>query len=134
MCGHSGPPDGDNARRPLIVVLDPDEALREALRFSLETEGYRVSALSEVAALLACPDCRAAACFVIDEACQDPKLTALSAARRTPLVILSSHLDRLARTARHPRVSLVEKPLITDALSRQIAAELAAAGGAQSAL
>jgi FixJ family two-component response regulator len=129
MCGHSGLPDGDNARRPLIVVLDPDEALREALRFSLETEGYRVSALSDVGALLACPDCRAGACFVIDEACQDPKLTALSAAQRTPMVILSSHLDRLVRTKRHPRISLVEKPLMTDALSRQIAAALAAVEG-----
>lgn len=125
MCGHSGPLDGDSARRPLIVVLDPDEALREALRFSLETEGYRVNALDRVATLLECPSCRKAACFVIDEACEDPRLTALAEANAAPLVLLSGRPDRIAPARRGPRVSIVEKPLMTDALSRRIASELA---------
>lgn len=124
MCGVSNALDGELARRPLIVVLDEDEALREALRFSLETEGYRVSVFGEVQALLACWSRLDAACFVLDEPACDARLRALVLLRRRPVILMSA-----GRTRRQPvwaRVRIVEKPLMTDALSQQIAAALAA--------
>lgn len=123
MCGVSDVLDGELARRPLIVVLDEDEALREALRFSLETEGYRVSVFGEAEALLACGNCLGAACFVLDELACDPRLRALLRRRRAPVILMSA--GRLAARPAGARVRVVEKPLMNDALSRQIAAALA---------
>jgi FixJ family two-component response regulator len=128
MCGPSSPPDADSARHPLIVVLDEDEALREALRFCLETEGYRVSVFGAAEALLGCPDCRSPACFVVDEACQDPKLSQWAQVSGTPVVLLSGRPDRTVPARWGGQAAVVEKPLMTDALSRQIAAALAGAG------
>jgi len=123
MCGVSNALDGERARRPLIVVLDEDEALREALRFSLETEGYRVSVFGEADALLACWNRLGSACFVLDETACDARLKALLGRRRAPVILMSA-----GQTRRQPigtRVRVVEKPLMNDALSRQIADALA---------
>jgi len=128
MCGPYSPSDPDNDRHPLIVVLDEDEALREALRFCLETEGYRVSVFGAADALLGCPDCRKPACFVVDEACQDLKLSQWAQVSGTPVVLLSGRLDGTSLARWGQQACVVEKPLMTDALSRQIAAALAATG------
>lgn len=125
MCGPSDALDAELARRPLIVVLDEDEALREALRFSLETEGYRVSVFGEAEALLACSHCLGAACFVLDEAACAPRLRSQLARRRAPVILMSAGQTRYARGG--GQVRIVDKPLMTDALSRQIAAALAGA-------
>ncbi len=106
----------------MIVVLDEDEALREALRFSLETEGYRVSAFGAASELLDSDQCSGAACFVIDEDGCEPGLTQQLRRRRVPVILLSSGGRRPQRTRLGGLISVVEKPLITDALSRQIAA------------
>lgn len=123
MCGVSDALDGDFARRPLIVVLDEDEALREALRFSLETEGYRVSVFGAAETLLACAHRLRAACFVLDEPACDSRLRALLRRRRAPVILMSG--GQAPRAAGFSRMRIVEKPLMTDALSRQIAAALA---------
>ena len=123
MCGPSDALDAELARRPLIVVLDEDEALREALRFSLETEGYRVRAFGTAQALLDCAPDLGAACFVIDEAACDLRLYRLLHRNRVPVILLSA-----GGTGRPPagaKLRVVEKPLMNDALSRQIAAALA---------
>lgn len=124
MCGVSYAPDGELARRPLIVVLDEDEALREALRFSLETEGYRVSVFGAAEALLACWHRLGAACFVLDEPACDSRLRALLQRRRVPVILMSAR--RAPPRPGGGKVRVVEKPLMTDALSRQIALALAA--------
>ena len=115
--------DGERARRPLIVVLDEDEALREALRFSLETEGYRVSVFGAAQALLACWSRLDAACFVLDEPACDARLRDLVLRRRPPVILMSG--GRARRQPVWAKVRIVEKPLMTDALSQQIAAALA---------
>jgi len=120
MCGASDISDGG----PLIVVLDPDDAVREALRFSLETEGYRVRAFGASKDLLACLQTLDADCFVIDEAGCDAQLRVSLCGRRAPVILLSGRPDRAPRLRAWSRMTLVEKPLITDALSRRIAAVL----------
>jgi FixJ family two-component response regulator len=118
MCPAFAPTD----ERPLIVVLDADEALRQALRFSLETEGYRVRTFGAARDLLACLQDLDADCFVIDEAGCDPGLGQWLGARRAPVIWLSG---RSGASGRGDGVVVVEKPLLTDALSRRIAAALA---------
>jgi FixJ family two-component response regulator len=122
MCGASDISDGG----PLIVVLDPDDAVREALRFSLETEGYRVRAFGAAKDLLACLQTLDADCFVIDEAGCDAQLRVSLCGRRAPVILLSGRPDRAPRLRAWSRMTLVEKPLITDALSVRIAAVLRA--------
>lgn len=106
------------------MVLDKDEALREALRFSLETEGYRVSVFGAAADLLDSAQYGDAACFVIDEAGYDSRLDAALQDRRVPVILLSGRPDRLRKAQSGARTTIVEKPLVTDALSRRIAEAL----------
>ncbi len=124
MCGSSDFANGDS--HALIVVLDPDEALREALRFSLETEGYRVRAFGASQDLLACLQHLDADCFVIDEAGCDAQLRVTLCGRRAPVILMSGRPERAPRVGPWSRSTRVEKPLVTDALSRRIAAVLRA--------
>ncbi len=97
--------------RPLILLLVADEPLREALRFSLETEGYAVGTR---------PDGRPVAAVVIDDAGEDwPQMEG-------PTIVLTGDAERLLRRG-VSGVSLVEKPLLGDALSRELSAVLARA-------
>jgi FixJ family two-component response regulator len=121
MCGASDISDSG----PLIVVLDPDDAVREALRFSLETEGYRVRAFGAAKDLLACLQTLDADCFVIDEAGCDAQLRVSLCGRRAPVIVLSGRPERVEGNF---HATIVEKPLVTDALSRRIAAVLQAHG------
>ena len=92
--------------RPLILLFVADEPLREALRFSLETEGYAVGTR---------PDGRPAAVVVIDdggEAWPDP-------VEGRPVIVLTGDAQRLLRRGVRG-VSLVEKPLLGDALSERL--------------
>ena len=121
MCGLANNPGG----RSLIAVLDGDEALREALRFSLETEGYRVRAFGTAEALLDGVPSLLPACFVIDEAACDPRLYRLLHRRSVPVILLSSGRGPPPLRRLNLAASVVEKPLMTDALSRRIATVLA---------
>ena len=107
--------------RPLILLLVADEPLREALRFSLETEGYAVSAPAASDAGLACADCRAAACVVIDDG---DRAWPHSVGGR-PTIVLTGDAERLMRRGVRG-VSVVEKPLLDDALGRELSALLSA--------
>lgn len=99
---------GQNARmsdRPLILLLVEDEPLREALRFSLETEGYAVGVR---------PDGRPVAAVVIDDAREAwPTLS------ESPTIVLTGDVERFQRRGVRG-VSLVEKPLLGDALSERL--------------
>ncbi|PIB90666.1 nucleoside transporter [Caulobacter sp. FWC2] len=87
---------------PLILLLVEDEPLREALRFSLETEGYVVGVR---------PDGRPVAAVVIDDARDE-----WPAVGESPTIVLTGDVERLVRRGVQG-VSLVEKPLLGDALS-----------------
>jgi len=88
--------------RPLILLLVEDEPLREALRFSLETEGYLVGTR---------PDGSPVAAVVIDDAREVWPVLGES-----PTIVLTGDAERLLRRGVRG-VSLVEKPLLGDALS-----------------
>ena len=107
--------------RPLILLLVADEPLREALRFSLETEGYAASAPAAPDACMACVDCSAAACVVIDDS--DRSWPHRVGGR--PTIVLTGDAERLVRAGVRG-VSVVEKPLLDDALGRRLAEVLGA--------
>lgn len=118
MCDRSDLSDGDV--RPLILLLVADEPLREALRFSLETEGYSVTAPSCANSCASCLDCRAAACVIIDDG--SVPMPASIPGRST--IVLTSDAQRFRRQGVKD-VIVVEKPLLDDALGREVAALLA---------
>ena len=87
---------------PLILLLVEDEPLREALRFSLETEAYAVTVR---------PDGRPVTAVVIDDGgAVWPDLGGW------PTIVLTGNVERFQRRGLRG-VSLVEKPLLDDALS-----------------
>ncbi|MFT4255017.1 MAG: hypothetical protein QM608_21345 [Caulobacter sp.] len=103
--------------RPLVVVVEADTALREALAFALETEGYWIRAFADVDDT-SLSDMIAADCLVLDV-----DFLALAALRgkgvRTPAVLLADGpVDLSAAEALWAGVA--QKPLITDALSLQV--------------
>lgn len=118
MCDRPVPSDGD-AARPLILLLVDDEPLRQALRFSLETDGYAVNAPDAGDACAACVECRAAACVVIDDGLSP--LPPPAAGR--PTIVLTGDPERLVRRG-VVGVTVVEKPLLDDALGRELSSLL----------
>jgi hypothetical protein len=91
--------------RPLILLFVEDEPLREALRFSLETEGYLVETR---------PDGRPVAAVVIDDGRE-----AWPALGESPTIVLTGDAERLLRRGVRG-VSVVEKPLLGDVLSQRL--------------
>lgn len=118
MCDRSDLSDGDV--RPLILLLVADEPLRDALRFSLETEGYAVTAPPCADGCSACVECRAAACVIIDDGAAP--LPPPIPGRAT--IVLTSDAQRFQRQGVRG-VTVVEKPLLDDELGREVAALLA---------
>lgn len=95
--------------RPMILLLVADEPLREALRFSLEIEGYAVGTR---------PDGRPVACVIIDDDEQTwPEVD------YGPTIVLTGDVERFLRRGVRD-VALVEKPLLGDDLSRQLSTVL----------
>ncbi|KSB90338.1 hypothetical protein AS593_22635 [Caulobacter vibrioides] len=103
--------------RPLVIIVEADEALRQALAFALETEGYWPRAFAEVAEV-PLAELIAADCLVLDV-----DLLALASLRgkgvRTPAVLVAEGpIDLTVTDALWAGVA--HKPLITDALSLQV--------------
>ena len=94
------------SERPLILLLVEDEPLREALSFSLETEGYAISARAD--------GCKAAAVVIDDGGEAWPDV-----ATDCPTIVLTGDVERFLRRGVRG-VSLVEKPLLGDALSTRL--------------
>ena len=110
-----------------VLVVDDDPAVLNALAFSLRSEGYAVTACASSAqgleqALLA-PFC----CLVVDYRLPGMDGIALADAIRgggvhRPVVLITSNPDARCRSrAAAAHAVIVEKPLLGDTLSRQIA-------------
>jgi FixJ family two-component response regulator len=109
-------------QRPLIVIVDDDPAVRGALTFSLELDGFDVEACDSGEALLRHPLSARKTCLVIDQ--KLPGMSGLDALARlrarnvtAPAILITSNPQRALRdAARSAGVPIVEKPLLGDAL------------------
>ena len=118
------------ALRQTVVVVDDDRALRSALTFALELEGFNVEVRSSGEELLARPLPSDDACLVVDE--RLPGIGGLAAVdqlrRRNvtlPALLITTNPNRsLRNAARAADVPIVEKPLLGDTLLRSIRAAL----------
>ena len=126
--GRFGKDMGPARRQPLrmLAVVDEDPAVRGALQFSLEVEGYEVHVFDDAGALLNDPGVARFDCIIIDQnltAFDGPELVKRLRERSvTAPVILTTGQPSgfLARRARNAGISIIEKPLLDNALAERI--------------
>jgi FixJ family two-component response regulator len=117
--------------RPVVVIVDDDVALRSALTFALEIEGFVVEARGSGEELLAQSLPSDHGCLVIDERLPGiGGLQALQALRARnvdlPALLITTNPNApLRKAAMAAGVPIVEKPLICDALVQSIREALA---------
>jgi len=111
-------------QRPSIVIVEDDASLLNALSFALEADGFDVDAFSSAEPLLFAPV--EADCMVIDLQLPDVDGLALidrlrARKIRSPAILITTNpTQRTRRAAAAASVPIVEKPLITGELRRQI--------------
>lgn len=109
--------------RPLVFVVDDDRAVRNSLKFALETEGLEVQACDSGPSLLAHARLSDASCLLIDY--QMPVMDGfeivaelLRRGLHVPVILMTgmitAELRRLADASGLPHI--VEKPLMDGAL------------------
>jgi two-component system, LuxR family, response regulator FixJ len=121
------PPESDT-----VLVVDDDAAVRGALKFALEVEGFRVQLYDGAAALLADGSLPTRACLVIDYRMPDVdglELVDVLRARRVtlPAILISGRVNKelRIRAQRSGVISVLEKPLSDTALIESIRLALA---------
>ena len=127
----------DLADRGCVLVLEDDAALLSALQFALEAEGYRVMSFSNQIAMLSAQEVvSSASCAVLDyriAPLNGLEVFALLQSRgmKAPAILITSSPDSHCRQeAERLGVDVVEKPLLTNALSQKIAQLVGASGAA----
>jgi two-component system, LuxR family, response regulator FixJ len=114
-------------RRKLVLIVDDDQAVRDALQFALRLEGLCVHVHSEAAALLEDPDLSQAGCVILDD--RMPQLDGFALLSKLqarnislPTIMLTSHATPSVRArADAAGVSKVlEKPLLDNVLMDNI--------------
>lgn len=114
--------DRDPLARPLILLVEDDASVREALTFALKIEGYAVEVFEDAEALLGVAELPAADCLVLDQ--QLPGLSgveALAALRArsmtAPAILITTQPKAGVRiAAERLGARLLEKPLLGDVL------------------
>ena len=126
----------DVSDRGCVLVLEDDAALLSALQFALEAEGYRVLTFSDQMEMLSAQDVvSSASCAVLDYRVgplNGLEVFALLQSRgmKAPAILITSTPDAHCRQeAARLGVELVEKPLLTNALSQKIAQLIGARRG-----
>jgi FixJ family two-component response regulator len=110
----------------MVVIVEDDVALLQALRFMLMSEGFRAEACETAEALLVLDLPPDNLCLVIDERLPGASGIAALATLRTrgvsapAIVITTNPDDALRRAARRARGYIVEKPLVGDTLLARI--------------
>lgn len=114
------------SKRSTVVVVDDDPAVRGALKFALELDGFEVVTYASGEALLACRDIPQFGCLVLDyrlPGANALKLLADLRRRRVhlpALLITSNPTAALRLEAETLGVPILEKPLMCDALSDRL--------------
>jgi two-component system, LuxR family, response regulator FixJ len=118
-----------------VLVVDDDAAVRAALKFVLEVEGFRVQVYDSAAALLADGNLPARACLVIDYRMPEVdglELVDVLRARQValPAILISGRVNRQlrSRAERSGVIRVLEKPLSDAALVESIRLAFAPAG------
>lgn len=105
-----------------IILLDDDDAVREAVSFALETHGYQVRAFAHPRDLPPIADLAAAACLIIDQVLPGETGLALLArlrdhAVKSPAILITtSPPPAMQEVADQLATVIVEKPLLGDRL------------------
>jgi FixJ family two-component response regulator len=123
-------------QRKLVIIVDDDQAVRDALQFALRLEGLCVHVHDDAATLLADPDLSRAECVVLDH--RMPRLDGFAMFRNLqerapgmPTIMLTSRTtpqDRARAKAVGVRMVL-EKPLLENILMDNIRAVLGGVPG-----
>ena len=108
--------------RPTVVLVEDDAALREAVQYALEIEGYPVVSCASGEALLetALPD--EPVCLVVDFHLggmngMETLETLRQRGRRYPTIVMTTAPSpRLRAWVRDTAATLIEKPLLDDVL------------------
>jgi two-component system response regulator FixJ len=117
-------------KRETIVVVDDDTALRSSLEFILGVEGYAVRAYANGRALLNDTNIPDSGCLIIDQRLPDiDGLQLIDALRHrgvtlAAILITTNPTPALRLRAKAAKIPIVEKPFLTGALFKQIAAAL----------
>jgi FixJ family two-component response regulator len=114
-----------------IVLLDDDDALREAMTFALEAQGFQVRAFARPGLLPKAADLTTTGCFVIDQLM--PGETGLTLLRRLraagigspAILITTSPSSETQLAAARLAATIVEKPLLGERLFNVLARLLA---------
>jgi FixJ family two-component response regulator len=134
MSGH----EHASASNRLVIVVDDDEAVRNALKFWLEVEGFAVRTYAGGRDLLDETALPTEGCLVIDQNMPGMKgLDLVSSLREravgTPAILVTSHPSATIRErAARVRVPIVEKPLLGTGLVDVIRALLGQSAAASS--
>jgi len=107
---------------PLVCVVDDDDAVRRALEFALDLEGFAVETYGSGEALLLRSQPAVPACLVIDE--RLPGVSGFETLRQLqarhvdlPAILITSHPKPSIRDAAAAAgVPILEKPLLGDVL------------------
>jgi len=118
-----------------VLVVDDDAAVRSALKFALEVEGFNVQLYAGSEALLADTDLPERSCLVVDyrmPGIDGLELIEILRARHVtvPAILISGRISKQLRSrAEHSGVvRVLEKPLSDTALIEGIRAVLGSAG------
>ena len=115
---------GTAVRPAPLLLVDDDPAVRTALKFALELDGYEVETFADAESLAACPQLPADGCLVVD-----PVFTVGSQmvevlrrrAVRLPALLITTHPTAMVRSrAQAAGVDIVEKPLLAEALGEAL--------------
>ena len=107
---------------PVICVVDDDDAVRRALEFALDLEGFAVETYASGEALLLRTQTDEPACLVIDE--RLPGVSGFDTLRQlrarhlgVPAILITSHPKPAIRAAAAAAgVPILEKPLLGETL------------------
>ena len=118
--------------RPAILLVEDDPAVVNALTFSLELEGFDVSAYADGETLLASTPLPSRGCLVLDY--NLPGIDGLdllerlrAADVRLPAILITTNPRKALRAqAALAGVEIIEKPLLTDALRDSVRSALGA--------
>jgi two-component system response regulator FixJ len=118
-------------RKPNVVIVDDDPAIRNSLAFLLKMEGLSVLAYASAAELLTNTSLDGTGCLVIDYKLPGMNgLDLLAELRRrhiaAPAILITTHPSAAVRErAAGAGTTLIEKPLLNDSLVQEIRSALA---------